>query len=549
MNKKKIAKRTGSILLAALVLAGSAAALPSFVPETGITANAAVTLKYGNFDYTVSDNKVTIKQYRGTDSYVNIPSTINGYPVKYIGSSAYSPFYNNKNITEVIIPYGVEKIGNMAFQYCSNLKRITIPNSVTELGYQLTFSNCSSLESITIPSGVTKIPQNTFSNCTSLKTVKLPDTITEIGQNAFSNCNSLTIYGKRGTIAETYAKNNGIPFIDNSKIAVTKVTLNKTSAKLYKGQSITLTATVAPSNATNKAVTWKTSDSSIATVSGGKVTAKKAGTATITAETVNGIKATCKVTVQIGVTKITLNKTAATIKKGETLKIKATVSPSNAVNKAVTWTSSNTKVATVSDGTVTAKGLGTATITAKTANGTNATCTLNVVGNDYVIVTGLIMNKSNITMGQNETYALNANVYPPNATNKTVNWSSSDSNVVTVSADGKITAKKNGTAVIFARSADGKKTTCNVTVKNAPTSVSVTQTSMTLKVGQKGSLSFTLPDGCGCGKCVFSSSDSSVVKMLKTLDNATFKAVKKGTAYITAKTYNGKEAKCKITVI
>ena len=254
-------------------------------------------------------------------------------------------------------------------------------------------------------------------------------------------------------------------------------------------------------------------------------------------------------TVQIGVTKITLNKTAATIKKGETLKIKATVSPSNAVNKAVTWTSSNTKVATVSDGTVTAKGLGTATITAKTANGTNATCTINVVGNDYVIVTGLIMNKSNITMGQNETYALNANVYPPNATNKTVNWSSSDSNVVTVSADGKITAKKNGTAVIFARSADGKKTTCNVTVKNAPTSVSVTQTSMTLKVGQKGSLSFTLPDGCGCGKCVFSSSDSSVVKMLKTLDNATFKAVKKGTAYITAKTYNGKEAKCKITVI
>ncbi len=85
-------------------------------------------------------------------------------------------------------------------------------------------------------------------------------------------------------------------------------------------------------------------------------------------------------------------------------------------------------------------------------------------------------------------------------------------------------------------------------IKNAPTSVSVTQTEMTLKVGQKGSLSFTLPDGCGCGKCVFRSSDSSVVKMLKTLDNATFKAVKKGTAYITAKTCNGKEAKCKITV-
>lgn len=452
MNKKKIAKRTGSILLAALVLAGSAAALPSFVPETGITANAAVTLKYGNFDYTVSDNKVTIKQYRGTDSYVNIPSTINGYPVKYIGSSAASPFYNNKSIREVIIPYGVEKIGNMAFQYCSNLKRITIPNSVTELGYQLTFSDCSSLESITIPSGVTKIPQNTFSNCTSLKTVKLPDTITEIGQNAFSNCNSLTIYGKRGTIAETYAKNNGIPFIDNSKIAVTKVTLNKTSAKLYKGQSITLTATIAPSNATNKAVTWKTSDSSIATVSGGKVTAKKAGTATITAETVNGIKATCKVTVT-----------------------------------------------------------------------------------NYIK-----LNKDSISLGKGETFKLTAD--------KTVNWRTSNSKIVTVDKNGNIKAVGEGKAWVTAKASNGAESACTVTVKKAPTWVLLSKGVLTIKVGQKASLSANVAKDAACATRTFRTSNSSVVKMTKTYWTGEFVGVKPGVAYVTVRTYNGIEKSCKVTV-
>ena len=449
MKKKKIAKRTGSILLAALVLAGSAAALPSFVPETGITANAAVTLKYGNFDYTVSDNKVTIKQYRGTDSYVNIPSMIDGYPVKYIGSSAYSPFYNNKSIKEVIIPYGVEKIGNQAFHYCSNLKRITIPNSVTDLGYQLTFSGCSSLESITIPSGVTKIPKNTFSNCTSLKTVKLPDTITEIGQNAFSNCNSLTIYGKRGTIAETYAKNNGIPFIDNSKFAVTKVTLNKTSAKLYKGQSITLTATIAPSNATNKAVTWKTSDSSIATVSGGKVTAKKAGTATITAETVNGIKATCKVTVT---NYIKLNKDSISLGKGETFKLTA--------DKTVNWRTSNSKVATVKNGKITAKKAGTVTITAKTSNGKTATCKVTVKNAPSKVT----LNKKTLTLKKGKSATLKVSL-PKNTASYKKTFTSSNNKIATVSSSGKITAKKAGTVTITIKTFNGKTAKCKVTVK------------------------------------------------------------------------------------
>ncbi|MBO5280595.1 MAG: Ig-like domain-containing protein, partial [Clostridia bacterium] len=166
-------------------------------------------------------------------------------------------------------------------------------------------------------------------------------------------------------------------------VSVTGVTLNKSSATLTEGDTLTLTATVAPTNATNKNVTWKSSDTTVATVSNGVVTAKKAGTATITVATADGNKtATCTVTVKaktISVTGVTLNKTSATLTEGDTLTLTATVAPTNATNKNVTWKSSDTTVATVSNGVVTAKKAGTATITVMTADGSKtATCTVTV---------------------------------------------------------------------------------------------------------------------------------------------------------------------------
>ncbi len=152
---------------------------------------------------------------------------------------------------------------------------------------------------------------------------------------------------------------------------VTPVKLNKTSASLAKGKSVQLTA--------NQSVTWSTSNSSIATVKNGKVTAKKVGTVTITAKAKNGKKATCKVTVKNLPTKVKLNKTKATIKKGKTLTLKATVTPSKNVIGTVKWSSSNKKIATVnSKGKITAKKAGTVTITVKTTNGKTAKCKITV---------------------------------------------------------------------------------------------------------------------------------------------------------------------------
>ncbi len=175
--------------------------------------------------------------------------------------------------------------------------------------------------------------------------------------------------------------------VTNPVVKVTKVTLNKTTASVVKGKTLTLTATVTPTNATNKNVTWKSSNTKIATVDGnGKVTAVAAGTATITctAKADKSKSATCKITVTnpaVKVTKLRMNKTSVDLLKGKTVQLKVTVTPSNATNKAVTWTSSNKKIATVtSNGLVKAVGTGTVTITAKAKDGSGkkVTCKINV---------------------------------------------------------------------------------------------------------------------------------------------------------------------------
>ena len=182
-----------------------------------------------------------------------------------------------------------------------------------------------------------------------------------------------------GTLDSTLATNLGESVI----YKVTKVELDKTSLELTEGGTARLTATILPDNATNKNVTWSTSDASIATVTDGVVTAVAPGTATITVTTEDGGKtATCAVTVAaatVPVTGVTLNKTSTSLYVGDTETLTATVAPDNATDRAVNWTSSNPSVATVENGVVTAVGAGTATITVTTQdNDYTASCTVTV---------------------------------------------------------------------------------------------------------------------------------------------------------------------------
>ena len=169
-----------------------------------------------------------------------------------------------------------------------------------------------------------------------------------------------------------------------TNVPVTGVSLNTSTLNLVENETGTLTATVEPSNATNKDVTWESSNTSVATVDAtGKVTAIGAGTATITVTTEDGSKtATCAVTVTaatVSVSGVTLNKTALSLTVGDTETLTATITPDNATNKNVTWSSDTPSVASVNNGVVTAVAPGTATITATTVDGGfTATCTVTV---------------------------------------------------------------------------------------------------------------------------------------------------------------------------
>ena len=253
------------------------------------------------------------------------------------------------------------------------------------------------------------------------------------------------------------------------KQPVTKLTLNKTSLTLMRNKSFALTATAAPSNANNKAVTWKSSNTKAATVdSKGNIKAVAKGTATITATAKDGsgVKAVCKVTVTQPVTKITLNKTSLTLNRGKTFTLKATAGPASANNKAVKWTTSNKAVATVtSKGVVKAVKKGTATITATAADGSGkkAVCKITV----KQPVTGLKISKTALTVTRGKTAALKVTVSPSNANNKTLKWTTSNKAVATVTSKGVVKGIKKGTATITATATDGskKKVTCKVTVK------------------------------------------------------------------------------------
>ncbi len=224
-------------------------------------------------------------------------------------------------------------------------------------------------------------------------------------------------------------------------VTVTSITLDKTSLSMQVGETETITATVNPDNATDKSVTWGSSDVSVATVSNGIITAKKSGEAIISAKSGSCI-AKCKVTITVSTESITLDKTSLSLVVGETAQLTATVKPDDATDKKVAWASSDESVAKVSNGKVTAVKSGKATITAKCGDKI-AECAVTVT-----VPTGSVtLDKTTLSLAVGETEQLTATVKPDDATDKNVTWTSSDESVAKV-VNGKVTAVKSGKATV-----------------------------------------------------------------------------------------------------
>lgn len=347
-------------------------------------------------------------------------------------------------------------------------------------------------------------------------------------------------------------------------VKVSRITLSaSTGLTLTKGQTQKLTATVVPANATNKAVTWKTSDKNVATVSeNGLVTAKSAGTAIITCTAKDGsnVKATCKVTVTVPVSGIQLSQTSAALTVGDTLTLTKTIYPSDATNQAVTWTSSSDVVASVdSNGKITAKTAGSAVITCKSVSDNsvvgicNVTVKAKVQTPSEIKVNKITLNKTTASVTKGKTLQLTATVTPGNATKKEVKWSTSNKNVAMVSPSGLVTAKSAGTATITCTAQDGSgvKATCKITVKNPVvkvTKVTLNKTTATLAPKETLTLKATVTPTNATNKAVTWKSSNTKIATVSSSGKVTAKAA--GTVTITcrAKDGSGKKATCKITV-
>lgn len=255
-------------------------------------------------------------------------------------------------------------------------------------------------------------------------------------------------------------------------IAVTSITLDKTTMDLYQGKTGTLKATVKPDNATDKTFSWTTSNGGVATVnSSGTVTAVGPGTAVITATTSDGgLTATCTVNVRtIPVTGVDLD-SAISVKVGDThyMKDNLRIIPADATNQVVSWSSGNNGIAAIdaSTGLLTAKSVGTTIITVRTNDGGfTDTCTVTV---NPVLVDKVTLNKNNVTIKVGETFDLTATVSPPNATNKSISWTSSNTSVATVDSTGRVTAISKGTAVITAKTSNPSVTAACTVKVNPP---------------------------------------------------------------------------------
>jgi len=290
-----------------------------------------------NFTYELdSNNYASITSYQGISGNVTIPSTIDGYEVKTIANHAFNENRNDTNgkvLTNVIISEGITEIGDFAFNDCTNLESVTVPESVTDLGFQ-TFIGCSKLTKINIPSKVTKLQSMIFQD-TGFTEFEVPENIEKMN-SSFRSCDNLkkvVIYNKNLSYYST--------LLSGQVVDTTPFELCSSDLVLYSYK--------------------------------GSTTEQYANEHDITFRDIETLSA------DTSVESITLNKQSLSLYVGDTETITATVSPENATNKSIIWSSSNENVATIEKGKITANSEGIATITATTVDGNHvATCEVTV---------------------------------------------------------------------------------------------------------------------------------------------------------------------------
>ena len=531
-------------------------------PSVSVTNNSPITQTYNGSSVTYTPQNVTV-------AVPNLTISNPKFSVVYKKAGApldQPPLLPGTYTTEVQVAegdtYQAKKIDGPQITIEKATPSIALSHSFAQNGNVILQATLQGVENGIVPTGTVTFqvdqqaqstkPQINYG--TAVLEISKPSTGTHTIEAAYKpSTGSADIYN-------TASAQSSLEILSSHK-PLTGIRLNTQTLVLKKDAAAKLTVIFQPQDASNKKVTWTSNADNIVSVSqDGTLTAKAAGTATITAlAEEGGHVASCTVTVSetdVPVQSVTINAPNKTLKVGETSQLSAIITPHNATARDVTWSSSSDSVSVeASTGKITAVKQGTTTITA-TVGGKNATCEIQVT--DTIPVTEIKLNTTQLTMKANETTQLLVSVTPDNATNAKVTWQSSDSSFVEVERDtGWITAKQKTTnpVTITATTADGsnKTATCQVTVTEAAgtavpvTSVTVLPKTLELDVAQEQLLSFEIQPMNATNKKVTWSSNSTDVTVDQT---GLVRAVKAGgRATITATTADGQKTDtCTVTV-
>ena len=466
---------------------------------------------------------------------------------------ANSFFSHCDSLETITLPNSLKSIGSYAFSSCIKLKDISIPTSVAEI-HKGAFENCDSLEIVTLPGGIVDIGDIAFANCDRLQSITIPASVTSIDRSAFNDSTNVTIRGTAGTYAERFANGVGIPF-NAPVVTFDENTLTDWDDSpyiiQYINQTRTLNAVQKPADLARELI-WSSSDANVVAVDqNGTIQGIAQGTATITAATADGKGKAAQLKVLVPEpTEISVSAYDNEIILGQTMDIEAYADIpyqyDTKVEMPISWSSSNSSIIsieTTSGTSATLKGNkpGKATITASTPDGGSASVELKVIRPELDYIT---LNKTKATLGVKEKLTLKVSLVPAEATT-TLKWKSSNSKVAAVTKKGVVVGKKVGTAVITVTAANGYSAEATITVKAAPDSVTLSKSgTVTLKRGKTLKLKATLPKKTASALTW----KSSKPKIASVDQKGVVRALKKGTAVITVKTFNGKTAKVTIRV-
>lgn len=336
----------------------------------------------------------------------------------------------------------------------------------------------------------------------------------------------------------------------NVTTLATSVSITNEAASLIVGQMLSLKASIEPTETSNKKLVWETNNPKCAIVSqDGVVSAVATGIAKITVRTTDGsnLSAYYEVSITNPVISVSLDKESAELFVGQSLKLMATCTPVDADNTNILWSSTNPNIAIVSDGIVTAKSIGRAFVIARSVNGKETKCEINVVPTP---VKSLSLNKTELNLTKDKTYKLECTILPENATNKELTWKSDNEEVAIVDGNGIVTACSSGTAniIISAKFNETVKAHCTVYVTTPVTKIELSNSVLSMLVDEEYQLKPTVtPTTADNTRLKWSSSNAAVVAVT---ENGLLTANRNGVAVVYVETTDGSNlsASCVVTV-